>query len=133
MSASVKRQRRVADLLQKEISYCLQFDISDPRIGFVTITDVDVNPDLTAAIVHVSLLDNNNEAEREVLSGLESALPYLKRILGPKLKLRYMPDLTFKIDRSSAYASHIASLLDQIEIPPEVDDDIDTPFVSSSE
>ena len=123
MSASVKRQRRVADLLQKEISYCLQFEISDPRIGFVTITDVEVNPDLTAATVHISLLEDNHDEQREVLAGLESASPYLKRILGPKLKLRYMPDLLFKIDRSAAYASHISHLLDQIEIPPEVDDD----------
>ncbi|MEM7034027.1 MAG: 30S ribosome-binding factor RbfA [Chloroflexota bacterium] len=125
MSASVKRQRRVADLLQKEISYCLQFEISDPRIGFVTITDVDVNPDLTVATIHISLLDDSREEEKEVLAGLTSAAPYLKRILGPKLKLRYMPDLLFKIDRSTAYASHIATLLDQIDIPPDTDDEVE--------
>lgn len=126
MVANIKRQRRVAELLQKEISYSLQFEIKDPRIGFVTVTAVEVNPDLTAAVVFVSILDDSNEEERAVLLGLESASPYLKRLIGPKLKLRYMPELEFKIDRSSAYASHIAELLDQIDIPPEPDDEPDS-------
>ena len=120
---SLRRQRRIAELLHEEISTLLQFDIRDPRIGFVTVTGVDVNADLTIAVVYVSFLDRDEQAEKEALAGLKSATPFLKRVLGQKIRLRYMPELSFKVDRSLAQAQKIDSLLAKIDLPPLSDDD----------
>ena len=121
MSSSLRRQRRVAELLHQEIGNALQFEIRDPRIGFITVTGVEINADLTIATVYVSLLGDET-SEAEALAGLESAKPFLKRLLGQKVKLRLMPELQFKVDRSLAYAQKIETLLSQLDIPPESDD-----------
>lgn len=123
--ATLKRRQRIAEQLHQEIGNALQFEIKDPRIGFVTVTGVEVNSDLTLATVFISLFDSSNQVEaleQEALAGLESAKPYLKHLLGQRIKIRQMPDLSFKIDRSLAYASRIESLLSQLDIPPEVED-----------
>lgn len=122
--SSVKRQRRVAELLHEEISRAIQFELQDPRIGFVTVTGVEVNSDLTTAVAYVSMLSADKTEENEALAGLESATPFLKRFLAPRLKLRYMPELQFKIDRSLAHSQNIQNILDGIEIPPADDDDL---------
>ena len=113
---ATRRQQRVAELIHKEISNSLQFNIHDPRIGFVTVTRVTVTPDLKEATIFVSLLSGG---EKETLVGLESAVPYLKRELGRQLRLRYTPALHFKVDHSQAYSEKIDTLLAQIDIPPE--------------
>jgi len=123
MSASIKRRQRVAELLHEQISHLLQFEVSDPRIGFATVTGVEINADLTIAVVYFSLLSNDRQEEAETLAGLESAKAYLKRMLGPRLKLRHMPELQFELDRSLAHSQRIHSLLDQIEIPPPDEDE----------
>jgi len=122
---SPKRQRQIAELIHQVISDTLQTEIRDPRIGFVTITGVEVNPDYTLATVYFSLLTDDRATEREVLAGLESAKPFLKRVLGKQVKVRQLPDLTFRLDRSLAYAAHIEDLLSQVDIPPEVEDSSD--------
>ncbi len=123
---SLKRRRRIAELLHEEISTLLQFDIRDPRIGFVTVTGVEVNADLTIAVVYVSFLDRDEQTEKEALAGLKSATPFLKRILGQKIRLRYIPDLNFKVDHSLAHAQKIHTLLAEIDLPPQSDDDPET-------
>jgi ribosome-binding factor A len=114
-----RRQRRVADLIHEEISNLLQFQTRDPRIGFVTVTEVAVSPDLKEATIYVSLFSDSRAAEKEVLAGLESAKSFFRHELGQKVNLRYTPDLTFKLDKSLAYAERIEGLLSTIEIPPE--------------
>ena len=126
MATSMKRRRQVADLLHQEISHNLQFEIRDPRIGFVTVTGVEVNADLTMATVYVSMMSDNPAEQKEGLAGLESATPYLKRLLGPKVKLRFMPELVFELDHSLAHSQRIHSLLDQIEIPPPEEDELES-------
>ncbi|MFQ5577845.1 MAG: 30S ribosome-binding factor RbfA [Anaerolineae bacterium] len=113
---ATRRQQRVAELIHKEISNSLQFNIHDPRIGFVTVTLVTVTPDLKEATIFVSLLSGE---EKETLVGLESATPYLKRELGQQLRLRYTPALHFEVDHSQAYGEKIDTLLAQLDIPPE--------------
>ena len=123
--ATLKRRQRVAEQIHQEIGKALQFEIKDPRIGFVTVTGVEINSDLTLATVFISLFDENETGpnlEQEALLGLESAKPYLKHLLGQKIKMRQLPDLSFKIDRSLAYASRIETLLSQLDIPPEIED-----------
>ena len=125
---STKRQRRVADLIHQEISNALQFEIKDPRIGFITITGATVTSDLTLATIYISVFEEDTKAIREVFKGLESSTPYLKRLIGQNLKLRTVPELTFKVDQSLAHAQRIETLLAEIDIPPEdtVDPDSET-------
>jgi len=115
-----RRQERVAELLHHEISNLLTFQIQDPRIGFATVTEVTISPDLKNARIFVSVLSDD---EKETLAGLESAVPFMRRELAKKLELRYTPQLKFEIDRSTAYAAKIETLMNSIEIPPESDDD----------
>jgi ribosome-binding factor A len=121
--SSTKRRRRIAELIHEEISNILQFEIRDPRIGFVTVTGVEINADLTIATVYISLLTVDEGERQEILVGLESATPFLKYTLGQRVKLRHTPELCFKVDNSLAYAEKINDLLAEIDIPPQANDD----------
>jgi ribosome-binding factor A len=122
-----RRQQRVAELIHKEISTLLQFDAHDPRIGFVTVTEVEVTPDLKEAIIYISLLSGD---EKEVLAGLKSATPFFRRELGRRVNLRYTPALNFRLDRSLNYAQQIDNLLSQIDIPAESNDALEVDDLS---
>lgn len=121
--SSTKRRRRIAELIHEEISNILQFEIRDPRVGFVTVTGVEINADLTIATVYISLLTADEDERQEILAGLESATPFLKYTLGQRVKLRHTPELCFKVDNSLAYAERINDLLAEIDIPPQANDD----------
>ena len=114
-----RRQNRIAELIHTEVSKLLQFKIRDPRIGFVTVTSVEVTPDLKVATIYVSFLSGD---PNEILAGLNSATPYFRRELAQRVKLQYMPVLRFRLDLSLAYAQEIEALLSQINIPPETDE-----------
>ena len=122
-----KRLDRVNQLVREEISYLLQRELKDPRLGFVTVTEVDVAKDLRTAKVYVSVL--GTEAEwRGSLDALRSARGFIRNWLAPRLRLRSVPDLTFHPDRSMAHAAHIQSVLERlrdgkVEPPPETDTD----------
>ncbi len=118
---ATRRQKRVAELIHHELSNLLTFQTQDPRIGFVTITEVEITSDLKAAKVYVSVFSDD---EQESLAGLESAIPFFRRELARKMQLRYTPTLKFEVDRSVAYGSKIETLLSAIDIPPEEDDAI---------
>lgn len=109
-----RRQRQVAELLHEEISQLIQYHTQDPRLGFITVTGVEISPDLQRASVYVSVL-GDDEDRAETLEGLTSAKKYFKYQLGQNLKLRRIPDLMFKIDHSLEYGLHIDNLLDQLK------------------
>ncbi len=109
-----RRQRQVSELLHEEISQLIQHHTRDPRLGFVTVTGVDVSPDLRLARVYVTTLGDETDA-KSMLEGLASAAGYFRRQLGQSLSLRYVPQLTFKLDSSLEYGLHIESLLDSIK------------------
>ncbi len=113
-----RRQERVAELIHHEISNLLQFETQDPRIGFVTVTEVEVTPDLKTTTVYVSIFSGD---EVDVRRGLKSAAPFFRRELGRRLSLRYTPAIEFRVDRSAAYGSKIDTLLSEIEIPTAED------------
>ncbi|MFH1624943.1 MAG: 30S ribosome-binding factor RbfA [Pseudomonadota bacterium] len=111
-----KRADRVSDLLKKEIAQTLIKEIKDPRIGLVTVTDVEVTDDLRLARVFFSMVGSNRERE-ETTKGLDSASSFIKRTLGKRLRMRFIPDIVFKFDSSLEYGSHIDSLLDNLKTP----------------
>ncbi len=109
-----RRQRRVSDLIQEEISELLQKKVSDPRLSFVTVTAVEVSADLRQAHIYVSTM-GDQEARREMLAGLKHATGFLRHELGARLGLRYVPGLTFHLDDSLERSQRIMQLLDQLE------------------
>ena len=110
---SKKYQRRVSDLIQSHLTDLLKRKVNDPRLGLITITDVDVTPDAARADVHFSLLGGEDE-QAEAQEGLNSAAGYLRRELGQRLRLRNTPELVFHYDPSLERGEHIASILDEL-------------------
>ena len=111
-----KRADRVADLILKELAEVLMRRVKDPRLAEITLTKVDVSPDLRNAKVYYSLLGDDQKKD-EVAGGLESARGFVKRELGKRLHLRRIPDIVFYFDASLEHGSHIEQLLTELEEP----------------
>jgi ribosome-binding factor A len=109
-----RRQRQVGELLHEELSQMIQRDTKDPRLGFVTVTGVDVSPDLRQARVYITVLGDKGDV-KSTLAGLTSAANYFRHLLRQSLSLRYIPELSFKLDTSLEYGMHIEALLDEIK------------------
>ncbi|MCX5833170.1 MAG: 30S ribosome-binding factor RbfA [Deltaproteobacteria bacterium] len=108
-----KRADRVADLIKAELSDILLRQIRDPRIGLLTITDVKMSDDLRSAKIYLVQM-GKDKLDAELQAGLEKAKGFLKRELGKRLNLRYMPDVFFFYDKSFEYGSRIDRLLMEI-------------------
>ncbi len=108
-----KRIERVNQLIKEEISRVLQRELKDPRLGFVTVTDVGVTKDLRSAKVYVSIL-GSEEQWRASLAALDSARGFIHNWLRQHLSLRITPSLIFRPDRSMAHAAHIQGLLAEL-------------------
>ena len=116
MKAEYKRSVRVAALLKEEISNILKFEVKDHRINeFVTITGVDLSPDLHYAKVSVSVL-GSEEQKQDSLVGLKSAAGYIRFRLKKTLRLKYLPELKFFLDRSLERVAQIDKLLSQVRL-----------------
>jgi ribosome-binding factor A len=108
-----KRLERVNQLIKEEISMLLQRELKDPRLGFVTVTEVETSKDLRSAKVFVSVL--GDEAQwKASLAALESARGFIRNWLRDHLDLRMTPTLEFRPDRSMEHAAHIQALLKQL-------------------
>lgn len=107
------RSVKVGRQLKKEISKILQEDLKDPRIGFVTITRIDLTGDLRHAKVYFSILmDEANQ--KSSIEGIESAAGYIRKLIGERLNLRYVPELSFKLDRSIEYSVNLEKTLERL-------------------
>jgi len=121
---TTRRQRRVAELLMEELGVMIALELSDPRLEFVSVTAVEVSPDLRHAHVYVSHL-GTPEDEPEILAALDHATGYLRRELARRVVLRYIPDLTFHIDDTLARARRIDEILESLhehDTGPEQED-----------
>jgi ribosome-binding factor A len=117
-----QRSFRVGEQIQKEISDLLLRGVRDPRVGFVTITSVEVSTDLQHARIYYTTFnpeDTQEHAREETRKGLQSATNYLRSELGKRLKLRRVPELTFRYDESTEYGNHIENLLRKINSDDE--------------
>ncbi len=108
-----RRPNKVGEAIKEEISRMLLREIKDPRIGFVTITKVKVSKDLRFVKVYFSVLGNQS-AREDSLRGLNSAKGFMRRELGRRLRLRYVPDIVFSFDPSLEYMSRLSELIHQI-------------------
>ena len=109
-----KRLERVNQLIKEEISMLVQRQLKDPRLGFVTVTEVDTSPDLKHAKVYVSVL-GPEEQWASSFKALESARGFVWSWLRRHLDLRTTPELLFRPDRSMEHAAHIQSLLAELK------------------
>lgn len=108
------RTGRVSEQIKKEISLLIQTELKDPRIGFVTVTGVDLTNDLSQAKIYLSVL-GDDEQKNNSLKALDKANGFLRSELGKRIKLRHVPELIFKIDESIEYGSRIEKLLTEID------------------
>jgi ribosome-binding factor A len=120
----MSRAARVGDLLKEELSDLLLRNIKDPRIGFVTITEVRVSADLRHARVYF-VTHESGEEQRRTLEGLESARGHLRGELGRRrrLSLRYVPDLSFTVDETLDHSFRIREILKSLETEVKPDEE----------
>lgn len=107
------RPDRVADQIRGELATLLARDVHDPGIGFVTLTRVQVSPDLQVARVFYTVL-GDDKARTNCARALERATPFLRRQIGQRLRLKRVPELRFQYDEATAGASRIDELLNEI-------------------
>jgi ribosome-binding factor A len=108
-----RRQRRVAELIHRELSLLLMREVGDPRLVDVTITAVDITPDLLLARAFFTVL-GDDEQVTAAQAGLERATGFLRTQLAGRVQLRLVPQLTFEPDKSAARGRRIDELLDQL-------------------
>jgi len=107
------RAHRVGEQMKKELGEIIGRKIKDPRIGFVTVTDVQVTGDLQQAKVYISVL-GDDEQRQKTLIGLAKAKGFIRSEIGQRIRLRKTPELIFEFDESVDYGNRIESLLTQI-------------------
>ncbi|MCX5679567.1 MAG: 30S ribosome-binding factor RbfA [Candidatus Omnitrophica bacterium] len=119
---SRQRPERIQEAIRQEISMIAQSQIKDPRIGFITITKVDLTKDLRYARIYFSVLGKSAD-KNKALRGLNSAKGYIKGLIADRIKLRFMPEISFVIDNTLEHTQHIYEILNGIKKPKEETDD----------
>ena len=118
-----QRTDQLDELLRQEIAEIVTRDVGDPRIGFVTITDVETSRDLRHAQVWVSVI--GQPAERDAtIAALGRAMPFVRRELGRRLRLKRIPDLHVRLDDTAERGTRVLQLLHELEEGVEVEPDV---------
>ena len=108
------RPQKVAEQIRIELSELLARDVHDPGIGFITLTKVSVTPDLQLARVYYTSL-GDEKAQRETAKALARAMPFLRRQIGARIRLRRVPELTFFFDESIGHTDRIEQILQDLK------------------
>lgn len=116
------RVNRVGEQMKKELGDIISRKIKDPRIGFVTVTDVQVTGDLQQAKVYISVLGDEEQREN-TLKGLAKAKGFIRTEIGQRIRLRKTPELIFEFDETMAYGNRINSLIHELQREEHVDDE----------
>jgi len=119
---SKHRPNRLAETLKEEISQLIRVELKDPRIGFVTLTSVDVAGDLAHAKVYVSVLGTSDEGKIS-LEVLNRAAGFVRCEIGKRIRLRHVPAIVFVYDPSIEHGAHIARLLKDVEVSDDAGKD----------
>ncbi|MWQ01837.1 30S ribosome-binding factor RbfA [Glaesserella parasuis] len=115
MAREFSRADRVAQELQKEIAIILQREVKDPRIGMVTVSDVEISRDLAYAKVFVTFLFDSDESAVECgLEGLNKASGYIRTLVGKAMRLRIVPELRFVYDQSLVEGMRMSNLVTNV-------------------
>ena len=108
------RPDKVAEQIRIEVSQLLARDVHDPGIGFITLTRVSVSPDLQLARIYYSSLGDDN-AQKETDKALHRALPFLRRQIAQRIRLRRVPELEFFYDKSVAHQDRVEQILQELK------------------
>ncbi|HLR63858.1 MAG TPA: 30S ribosome-binding factor RbfA [Pseudogracilibacillus sp.] len=107
------RANRVAEQMKKDVGEIINQRVKDPRVGFVTITDVEVTNDLQQAKIYVSVLGDEAEKEQSLLA-LDKASGFIRSEVGKRIRLRKVPEIMFQFDEAFEYGSKIDEILRQL-------------------
>ena len=114
MAKDYSRTQRIGDQMQRELAQMIPREVRDPRLGFVTITAVEVSRDLGHAKVFITLMGENDAEKVELnLEILNEAAGYLRMLLGKSMKLRSVPQLRFHFDQSISRGAHLSALIER--------------------
>ncbi len=116
------RGLRVADQIQKDLSELIAFELKDPRVGMITLTEVQVTPDYAHAKVFFTTLKDDKEAIANTLAGLKKAAGFLRTQLGRRLSIHTLPELHFVHDNSTARGIEMSRLIDEANATRAKDD-----------
>ncbi len=111
MPRTFNRANRVADQMQKEIAEVLQQDFKDPRVGFVTVSGVDLSGDLMYAKVYVTFLNLEEAKLQEALNVLNKAAGFFRSMIGSRMKLRVVPNIKFYYDETLVKGMELSNLI----------------------
>jgi ribosome-binding factor A len=108
-----RRQDQLSEVITRELSDLMRSRMKDPRIGFASITDVDVSADLRHAKVFVSVMGTSEE-QHATMKGLDHATGFLRHELAQRLTVRHVPEIAFKLDESIARGAHVLDLINRV-------------------
>lgn len=113
MPKEYSRSQRVVEQIQRELAELIRLEVKDPRVGFITLTGVEITPDYAHAKVFFTSM-YGQESVDEILVGLRRASGFLRRELGKRVRIHTTPELHFHYDKSVEQGSHLSSLIDEI-------------------
>ena len=113
MVKDFSRSQRVAEQILRDLADLVRRELKDPRVGFITLTDVEVTPDYAYAKVYFTAMDGDARLP-EILKGLQAAKGFLRRELGKRIRIHTLPDLSFHYDSSIDYGSRMSLLIDKV-------------------
>lgn len=114
------RKERLDELLKRELESIICYELSDPRLDGITVSEVDVSKDLQTARVYIGVLEDKTK-ERDVMAGLDNARGFIRNQIAGRVQLRKVPDLVFRLDRTLGDVQRIDSIIDQLEFSPDND------------
>ena len=117
------RGLRVADQIQKDLSELIAYELKDPRVGMITLAEVQLTPDYAHAKIYFTMLKDDAESIKNTLAGLNAASGYLRNMLGKRLHIHTLPQLHFHHDMSAARGMELSALIDQANATRAADDD----------
>ena len=117
----MSRVDKVAEEIRREVSRILQQEMNDPRVGFTTVTRVELTPDLRFARIFYSVYGSEKQWE-DTQEGLTHAIPFIRRLIGERVQLRFVPEILFKSDHSAEYSIRVEEELQalrSVEVTPK--------------
>ena len=108
------RKQKVEEAIKHEVSQIIQRELNDPRVGFTTVTRVELSVDLKYAKIFVSVLGEKDKAG-QTFDALKRAQGFIRKLLAQRLRMRFVPEISFKEDNSSEYSVRIAKIIDELK------------------
>ncbi|HRP23192.1 MAG TPA: 30S ribosome-binding factor RbfA [Thauera sp.] len=113
MPKEYSRSQRVVEQIRRELAELIRLEVKDPRVGFITLTEVEITPDYAHAKVYFTCMTGEGDVP-EILQGLRRASGFLRRELGRRIRIHTIPELHFHYDRSVEEGARLSKLIDEV-------------------